>query len=84
MYKEDPKRCVNWDINSNISPECHITGEEFANFFENQWNSSNNINVEDPLLKSLEILNEDDRKTFSNLLSNDDLIKEAICNKSNM
>ena len=24
MYREDPRRCVQWYINSNTSPECKI------------------------------------------------------------
>lgn len=84
MYREDPRRCVQWFINSEVSPENNIDSNEFAEHFEKQWNQRNNINLENEILKYDQIFDENDQRIFKDLLYDDKMIKESIYNKSNM
>ena len=84
MYREDPRRCVQWYINSNTSPECKIDCNDFADHFEKQWDVRNEVNTNDEMLNNFVSLDEDDRKTFEDLIFNDDLILQAVNNKSNL
>ena len=84
MYREDPRGCVQWYINSNTSPECKRDCNEFADHFEKQWDVRNEIDTNDEMLNNFVSLDEDDRKAFEDLIFNDDLILQAVSNKSNL
>lgn len=84
MYREDPRRCVQWFISSEINPENNIDSNVFAEHFEKQWNQKNNINLNDEILRYERLFDEENQELFKKLLYDDKMIMEAICNKSNM
>ena len=86
LYQEDPRRCLNWHICKNPTPECPLNITQFENFFKDEWDSK--INFQTPNLNSkwnlTKCFEEEDKNYFTQLLLDKDKIKEAIRSRPNL
>ena len=84
FYHEDARRCADWFIYGDVSPECKVPIEDFENHFTEEWRKRGHYDSDSPLLKLEKLIDEDSQQWLLEKLSDIESIEKVIQSKANM
>ena len=84
FYREDARRCAEWFIYGDVSPECKVPIKEFEEHFSNEWKRSGEFIRRSPLLNLDQSVDEESQQWMLRKLTDIESIENVIRSKANM